>query len=216
MKRKSLTLMVLACLLLLATGNAMAQHAQQTVEVFAEVGPQIEMLPAADVFMGPPNGNVYEGTATFEVHGNTQYVDFYVEATCLYKGSTSTSINIIPISGSGATVVASDGQPVDGDAELLDWVTGALTWQVLPDTDTGIGVTTLDADGVIQINGMQGNQSEVRRYESGQGGSFSQDVSVTCEWENPNTELPVGQYGGYVKLTAIVVPDPTGPLSTPI
>jgi hypothetical protein len=211
MRSKLIICMVLGCLLV--AGNASAQNASQTVEVFATVGPQIEMLAPATVPMPAPVDNTWTGLVTYEIHGNTQYVDMYVDATCLYKGSTSSSINIIPIAGTGATVKALYGQPINGDPELLNWAGTPITWSVDEDPVTHIGITKITG-GAVTINGMKGNRSVVRRYESGQGGSFSQDVDVQCNWFNPNAELPIGQYGGFVRLTAMVVPNPDGSLGT--
>jgi hypothetical protein len=207
MKNKMMISVLLGSLLI--AGAAFAQpSASSTQEIFFDVNPNISVGPSpiTQPVLVTGAAGTYTGTVFFDVHGNTQFVDLQVDATCLYKGSTSTSLNIIPLVGAGALVEAAMGQPVGGAPEMLPW-TATIVAGVSPDPTTGIGITTISgAIADVIGNGMQGNSTEVQQYESGQSNSFSQEVAVTCVWQNDNFELPVGEYGGFVKLTAMVVP----------
>jgi hypothetical protein len=169
-------------------------------DYLVNIAPELVSAVTPSVDLGEIGAGVLPGIITFEVHGDVQNVDFQVEATCLYKGQTATSLNIIPLSGAGAEVVAALGSPVGDISEPLPWTT-AITSSIVTNAQ-GIGITEVSGGISNVINGMRGNSTVVQQYESGQNNAFSQEVVVTIEWDQINHCLPVGQYGGYVKLKA--------------
>lgn len=184
--------------------NGSDHWSEAEVQVLATVHPIISIVPASTspITLGVTEPGRFSGGTLFNVYANTQYVDFEVAATCLYKGSTSTSIHIIPIAGFGALIEASLGQPIDGDPELVPWINTILA-SIVPDPSNGLGITAIsDAIDDVIGNGMKGNSTHVQRYESGQGGAFCQEAAVTCTWENHNPDLAIGEYGGLVRLKA--------------
>ena len=167
------------------------------VRVYAKVNPNLTITPneVAPVEL-TVQGDDIAGTVNFMVHANVQEVSFSVEATCLYKADDPTSPHIIPIAGTGALVQPAVGNakaPADND---LDWI-GDVTVAV----GNGDGTVTITSPNIgLGIHGMTSNTTEVQVFESGQSNRFSQNVAVTCEWEQIELELPTGQYSGFVRL----------------
>jgi len=50
-------------------------------------------------------------------------------------------------------------------------------------------------------NGMV---TEQLPFSAGQDGHFSEDVVVQCTWNQPDPELPTGEYSGMVIFTALI------------
>ena len=48
--------------------------------------------------------------------------------------------------------------------------------------------------------------TEVVEYESSEEGHFSEDVTCTISYTQPDPKKPVGQYSGKVRLTALMTP----------
>lgn len=206
MNSKLMTFFVIVGTLVIV-GSAGAQSSESVQSVEFSVSPNISVSNSntAPVLTTPAAGT-YQGVLTFDVHGNQQYVNLQVQATALYKGNTSTSLNIIPLSPTvtGADVVAELGAPIDTLPTMMPW-TDPMVTSIVPNLQ-GVGVTQIDSGGTSSLNGMAACTTGTQTYESGQNNSFSQEVYVTCVWQNDNFELPVGQYGGYVKLTAMILP----------
>lgn len=145
-----------------------------------------EVLQFQDVQTG-----IFPGTVTFRIDANTQRVNLQVIATNLYKGDDPDSNYKIflgpaaPDGMGGALVEPSNANATDGHSNLLLW-------------------NPAPAAPVI-LFGMEGKESEAWDFESGEL-VFSQDVDVTVDYEQPDDELPMGEYSGWIKLIGICVP----------
>ncbi len=148
-------------------------------DVNVTVDPNITMDPAgSDIGLNVQTGQV-EGTTSFQVDANTQYVNFVVTCTNLYKAGDPGS-EVTPI-----LVYNEAGSYVDPDSGLGRMIPFAA--------DTN-------------LDGFGARQTGVEMFESSQNGHFSQQVFVTCTWDQPDPEKPEGDYRGMVQLLGMVVP----------
>jgi hypothetical protein len=151
-----------------------------TAHVNVLVDPNITMAAAgSDISLDVQTGQV-TGTTDFRVDANSQYVDFEVTCTNLYK----------------ADDVQSEVPPI-----LVDIRAGST---VTP--DSGIG-RTIDLVRDAEVNGFPGHASAVEEFHSSQNGHFSQNVSVSCTWDQTDPEKPEGDYSGWVRLVGMLSPD---------
>jgi len=199
--------MLTVVVVLLAMGSTVvmgqAIEASATRDVYATVTPGLTVVPgpSGSVDIGSVGGvGTLTGTVEFNVHANVQEVDFYVVATCLYKGDDPFSEYIIPVAGPGCTVDPALGnavQPADND---LIWTSETLISANAIDD----GTVTVSNTANLLFNSMLASQSEQQEFESGQNNRFSQNVDVIVTWEQIQPELPVGVYSGFVKLVGVL------------
>ena len=125
----------------------------------------------------------------FRIDANTQFIKITVVVSNLYKADDPNS-SVPPIVPSGPRagldgvgVVPANGNESGGSGD-------------------NFLVFTTSGD----IGAFRGRQTETGTFESSQAGKFSQDVIVTAWWLQDDPEKPIGDYSGFVKLTAAVVP----------
>lgn len=178
--------MVLAMLAFVAVSFA-DQEASSTKRVVASVKPNIGVGAAnptpAEIQTGRFNIKI-----PYRIDANTQFIKITVVVTNLYKADDPNSQYSIPPSGpssgrDGVGVVPANGNESGGAGDNFLLFTGSG-----------------------DIGAFRGRQTETGTFESSQRGVFSQDVIVTAWWLQNDPEFPIGDYSGFVKLTAAVVP----------
>jgi hypothetical protein len=178
-------LLAVVVALALTSGVALAdKQSEATAQVWVEIVANISIgvdNPVLD--LGDFQTGLLDGTVTFRVDSNVETVNLYVLATSLYKGGDTTDPEVapIPVALNVPVQVAFDN---GGETEAGD---NLLAW-----TYTG------------DINGVPAAQTESGEFESSQDGHFSQDVSITCTWNQADAEKTTGEYSGFVKLVGLI------------
>lgn len=184
--KKLLTIALAICL---SGGMAMGELAGEAdAHMYVNVVSNIAVgVVTSNVNLGQVQIGVFPGQIIFRVDANVEQVAMCVQASNLYKGDVASSIYLIPVktglATDGALVQPALGNAIAGHGNLLAWLAG-----------------------VVQVNGFNGVASECWTFESSQGGHFSQDVTVNLEYDQIDPELPKGEYSGWVKLIATVLP----------
>ena len=182
-------LLVIALAICLSGSMAMAELAGEAdAHVYVDVVSNIAVgVVTSNVDLGQVQVGPFPGEIIFRIDANVEQVDISVQASNLYKGDVPTSLFIIPVktgeATDGAMVQPELGNAVVGHGNLLAWLSGVIT-----------------------VNGFDGVGSEAWTFESSQSGHFSQDVTVGLEYDQTDPELPKGEYSGWVKLIATVLP----------
>jgi hypothetical protein len=183
MKAKSL----LAILMALVLGSGVA-FADLTSSATATVSVNVVSNVAVGVVTTVVNlGNVqtgpFSGAIIFQVDANVQAVTLSVAVSNLYKDDASTSPYFIPIyvlPGVGVVPAIGNQLPA-GSGNRLDYLTAP-----------------------ILVGPFAGLSTVTGTFGSGQNNHFSQQVTVTPSWIQPDSELPTGEYSGLVVLTAVI------------
>jgi hypothetical protein len=153
---------------------------ESTAHVNVLVNPNISMAASgSDIDLDVQTGLV-TGTTRFQVDANSQYVSFEVTCTDLFK----------------ANDVRSEVLPIEVNAGAGSMI----------DPDFGIG-RNVPLVAEAYVNEFPGWASAVEVFESSQNGHFSQEVSVSCTWDQDDPEKPEGDYSGWVKLVGMLSPD---------
>ena len=161
-------------------GSAVSEvHATVTANI--SVTPDQPIVDAGSIQIGDLTGNV-----PFQVHANTQAVQMWVAATNLYKGtSLQSTVPPIPVKTEAGAKIAPSGATVKGG---------------------GSNVASLPSTPNSSVNSFPAYESTKIVFESGDNGTFSHPVLVTVLWALVNNEQPMGDYGGFVRLSAMVMP----------
>ncbi len=169
--------------LLLVSGICFADTSGEAVShVYVEVVANVAVAVVdATVELGQIQTGPFDGTITFRVDANVEAIDLQVAVTDLYKGDSLTAEATIPVAQDAGVTV----QPANGN-------------------ETKGGDNNLAFEGTGMIKEFPAATTEVGNFESGQKGHFSQEVDVTVTWNQPDPELPTGEYSGYVMLTAMI------------
>jgi len=162
------------------TSNAVAH-------IYATVDPNVAVAaPSAAVDAGAYQTGTVTGTITFRVDANTQAVSLQVCASDLWKGDDPTGTDVDPIAldaTAGATILPTNANPIGGASNNGPFTTAGTPVEGFP---------TQCADPIS--------------FESSQNNHFSQDVTVTVQWDQTDPEKPQGEYSGVVQLIAVVLP----------
>jgi hypothetical protein len=127
----------------------------------------------------------------FSIHSNSEQLQFTAGATRLYKGGVNTSpYYLIPTKG--VNFACANASIIDGATNLQPY--GSAT----------------------TVNEWDALQAGPVVFESATRGTFSQLCTLTFQWASIDLELPPGQYSGYVKLIASVVPVGEPALGAPV
>jgi len=168
-----------------ATDGRAQQTASAVVKVVVTIKPQIAVTAqAAVVNAGTVSTGDFAVTAGFHVNSTTHGVSLYVCATDLYKGDATwdKGAATIPVSVSrGVTVSAPGARPVGGS-------------------------NVAHFTGTSTIDGAAAYSSEPLHFENSPQSRFNHDVQVTVTWNQNDPGKPPGEYGGLVKLIAMVMP----------
>jgi hypothetical protein len=158
--------------------------------VFVNVDPNIAVMArTGNVDLGTVQLGKFAGNSIFRVDANEEAVMLGVATTDLYKGDdpTNTDVKPLPVDLSqGALIEPTNANPLGGASNVAQY------------DSAGTSISTPFGD-------MNGYRTNDITFESSQNGHFSQDVSVTVGWQQPDPEQPKGEYSGYVVLyTALV------------
>lgn len=127
-------------------------------------------------------------TIPFSVDANMQKLGFYATASDLYKGDDPLADDpyTIPLNlNKGVKIVPQHASPL---GSLNNWA----SFNPTPNDQL--------------ICNFPNYSTNTINFESSQNGDFSQVIDVTFSWFQPDAELPVGQYSGIVRLTAVAIP----------
>jgi len=192
---------VLAVATLFVTSLALAANngnsGSPSVSGNAVAAAYVVVNPSLSVQSSTPSvnmGTLATGSATamftWRIDTNQESVNFYIEATNLYKGDDPTSTLVPPIAinlGVPAHFSADNANPFSSSTSDPQWTS---TPGVPIPGNNGASFPTV-ASGVVC-------------FESSQSGVFSQNVYTTITYLNTNAEQPQGQYGGRVRFTVLL------------
>jgi hypothetical protein len=177
-------LVVMAFLLYFVPASFADDEASATKRVVAKVLANIGVGAATPAPVEVQAGK-FNITIPYRIDANTQFVKITICASHLYKADDPSSpVAAIPVSTSDAAGVV----PTNGNES------------------GGSGDNKLAFVGDCTIGNFKGKTTETGTFESSQAGKFSQDVVVTVTWNQDDPEKPIGEYSGFVKMTAAVVP----------
>jgi len=163
-------------------GSAVAAiHLKVTANI--SVTPQTPIVDAGSLQIGEVIVPI-----PFMVHANTEAVKMWVTATDLYKGDIPVAPTVHPIplqTGEGALIEPERASVKGGGSNVAP----------LPSTPNDV------------LQGFPAYRSSQITFESAEAGNFSHPVVVTLAWTLADNQQPVGDYGGRVMLSAMVVPD---------
>ncbi len=180
-------LLAILLALVLCTGVAVADrensasaHVAVQVVENVSVGVITPLVNLGSVQTGPVAGQI-----AFRVDANVQVVNLQVAVSNLYKDDVPDSEWQIPVDlSAGVVVVNSDKireQP-SGSDNVLEFKEGAAVGPY--------------SNGMVTYS---------LPFSAGQNGHFSEDVVVQCTWNQPDPELPRGEYSGMVVFTAMIL-----------
>jgi hypothetical protein len=159
--------------------------ARATSSVYIQVAPAIAVSSATPlVDLGSIMSGMFSATLTWRVDANQEAVQFFLEASDLYKGDNPLDGTVAPIALNTfmkAGIIAEAGNEMNAGDNQAAWVS--------------VG---------DNIGSYPTKKTETVSYESSQNGHFSQNITSTIFYIQPNPEQPTGQYSGKVRLTAIL------------
>lgn len=157
---------------------------QAMAHVFVDVDPNIAVMAlTGNVDLGSVQIGSFDGNAIFRVDANEEAVTLGVATTHLYKGNDPFNNEVAPLpvdTRRGAVIDPANANPMEGGSNVAQYGPGVVV-------DTSYGP-------------MEGFRTNDITFESSQNGHFSQDVSVTVGWDQPDPEQVQGQYSGYIVL----------------
>ena len=169
---------------------------QAMAHVFVDVDPNIAVMAlTGNVDLGSVQIGSFDGNAIFRVDANEEAVTLGVATTHLYKGNDPFNNEVAPLpvdTRRGAVIDPANANPMEGGSNVAQYGPGVVV-------DTSYGP-------------MEGFRTNDITFESSQNGHFSQDVSVTVGWDQPDPEQVQGQYSGYIVLYSALVGDTPTPL----
>ena len=180
----------LLCVVLIAglTGIALAR---ETMTVDSRV--QVNVEPTVTVGVLAPGGTptIQPGheDATIEVgfmvDSNSQMLRIGAAASNLFKGDVPGGPYSLVRKG-GVKIVCPLANTLNGVSNVAQYTAGTVT-----------------------INGFEAFQTNSIIFESSQSNRFSLPCYLTFVWATNDSELPTGQYSGYVRFIGTVVPPGT-------
>jgi hypothetical protein len=196
--RKLLALAVVGAFLVPAAAFADIEFSS-TKRVQVAILPTIAVSNAgADAVLGSAiqTGNVTL-QVPFRIDANTQFIMMQAFATDLFKADAGTvgSQSVHRIFHTGTVGVVVDPAP-DPEAGGVVGANGPSSLAYAGST----AVTFPTSLGIWEFY-----PTTLERYESGIRGRFSHDLRLGVTWRNLNSELPQGNYSGFVRLFAQVV-----------
>ncbi len=192
--KKVLILMVMLMGFFLVSSQAAlaAEEASATSHVFAQVNPNVSLSGMAHVDAGTVQTGDFTAECVFRVDANTQQIKIWAEASDLWKGNDpnyegNDAVAPIPLNRAvPVDVYVTHGSPLGTAASALAYNGG----------ENGNG----------DINGFPTYVTQQLGLESSQNNHFSQDVILTFTWNQDDPQKPRGEYSGFVKMSAMVMP----------
>jgi len=186
--KRLLTLILVLMVVGMGFAPAYADSTQSgTAKVLVNVDPIIAITPTAPETITVQTGK-FAIPVTFTVGANTQSVNFSAAGTDLWKADDPTGTEVAPIlfdQTRACTLALTNGNALNGENNSLP----------LPFTAGD------------PINSFPSYLSGSKIFQSSQNGHFSQDVTLTCGWNQSDPEKTKGQYSGYVRLIGVIVPN---------
>lgn len=175
-----LCMSLMFCFFVVAPGAFADTEGEATAGATVEVIPNITIAQDPTGFdMGAIQTGLFTGAFLFRVDANLQYVDIGVSASDLFKGG-ETGGEVLPIPVANGAGVGVD--PEFSTAQTLSYECNTV------------------------VSGLDGSQFAMSTFESTQSGHFSADIDVVVTWNQDDPEKPQGDYSGYVKLFACIIP----------
>ena len=186
--KKVLAVLFVAALVVVFASPSMADLAGfSKKKVFVNVDPDVSVSSgttgSSPINLGSIQRGLIHGTVSFRVDANREQVALQVLATDLYKGDDPFNTDVAPILlcvGEPVVIRPSNANPINS------------------------GSNEASAVGPDFIDSWPATKFESITFESSQNGHFSQAVDVSVCWNQDQVEKPVGQYSGYVKLSALI------------
>ena len=184
---KRLATMTVAALATAMAGSAAYADLESSASshVWVDVEANIAVGSTGSMDLGAVQTGDFAGTLIFRVDANNEDVFLTCGASALYKGDdpNNTDVDPIPLNQSaGCDVVPTFGKRMEGLSSNLSY-----------------------GSDLEVIEGFNLVKTEAGHYESSQNGHFSQDVSVTVTWMQPDPEKPQGEYSGIVALWGAIL-----------
>ncbi len=190
MKKVMLFLVLLLGICFFGSQAALAAtHGEATSHVYALVNPNISLSGQAHVDAGTVQTGDFTAECIFTVNANTQQIRIWAEASDLYKGNDPNGEDVLPIplnKDIPVGVYVPNGSPLGTAASELTY----------NNSENGNG-----------INGFPTHRTGELDLESSQNNHFGQDLRLTFTWDQNDPQKPMGEYSGFVKMSAMVLPN---------
>lgn len=175
---------------LLAAGFAEVGHTGKTDfafgHVYVDVTPHISVQPipqTPDQIADVMPGSSFPVIARFNIAANTDRVEMGCVVTGLHRAAVASSVDRIPVKKSAGCVI---------DAVHANPVNGASTRAVYQNEVT------------VDLSGFPAYPTNMISFQSFQTARFNMDVSLVARYEIARLNMPQGQYGGIIKLVALI------------
>ena len=187
MKKTLAIIMALTFCLALAPGVFAEETGDAVSHVYVEVVPVIAVgVIDGNVDLGEVQSGEFSGEITFRVDANMQRVTLMPSVSKLFKGDDPSDPDAVGaldvVTDAGVTIEIENGNPTGGASNVAGTPTGA------------------------EVNGFPGYDFDDIEFDSAQNGHFSQDVTLTMTWNQSDPEQVMGEYSGFVKLYAMLIP----------
>jgi hypothetical protein len=166
------------------TGGAVARGSA-VATVLAKVDPYVAVRAGTPVVRAPARVGDFDALITFHIDSNCDRLLLSVDASDLYKGSDPNNSLVPPIplnTSAGITLMAGNANPLGGASNTLVY------------------------SGTSTIGNFPARTTTPIAFESSQNGHFTQDVIAVVTWTQAEPDKPAGEYGGKVRLNAMVMP----------
>lgn len=154
-------------------------------KVAVNVTPHIRVLAGAAPAIPKIQAGEFSIPVAFRIDANTESVKLWALVSVLYKGDVvSATPDVAPIPlGHGCDIAVAGANPINGGG-ILATFDPALPNEI--------------------VAGYPTTSTTAIQYESAQNNRFSNDVLLSCFWNQDDNEKPQGQYSGVVKLVGAV------------
>ena len=172
---------------LLAAGQASAEMRDEAmIKVTVSILPNIAIFAGRDVDLRSMRQGRVEGEMPFTVKSNLTGIGFSVQASHLYKGSDPNSINFLPLAH-------------DEQIYIYSKKSGSVPF---------VGRFNKEVE---VYKGFHGYGADDIRLESGDRQGLNREIEIGLAWINDDPDMPMGDYGGYVKVIGVVIPGDDNP-----
>ncbi len=156
--------------------------------VYVVVSPNVSIAPiGSHISAGTVQQGLFSTDLTFRISANQDAIALAGAASPLFKGNDPASNEVAPIPldlSRGIRIKPAKANPYSGKSNVVEFMTA------------------------VDIEGFPGMQTGYITFGSSQRGRFSQDVTLTVWWNQDDHDKPVGEYGGKVRLSALILPPP--------
>ncbi|MBT8149299.1 MAG: hypothetical protein HKO71_02925 [Pseudomonadales bacterium] len=184
--RASVHCATLAGLLLAAphvlSGKSDTAVAHVYVNVIPNIAVQAISQPIADIPAVMPTG-AFPIAAQFNIAANTDRVEIGCVASALHRAAVPSSTDRIDVKKNmGCSIDAVLANPLNGAAARAQY----------------------QQDVTVDIGGFPASPTNLVAFQSYQDARFNMNVSLVVHYDFDRLNMPQGQYGGVVKLVALI------------